>query len=112
MNLIVRVSSDTPRASLLQLLQLPLGLDVWEVKSDYVVLRASEPQVHRLHQMGYKVVQLHETETFLSAFATAESLAGYHSVQTLEQDLKILEASRPEIAELREIGRSVESRPI
>lgn len=112
MNLIVRVSSETPRAPLLQLLQVPLGLDVWEVKPDYLVLRASEAQVHRLEQIGYRVAQLHETSTFLATFATAEALAGYHSVQTLEQELKALAASRPEIAELQDIGRSIEGRTI
>ena len=112
MNLIVKVSSKAPRASLLQLLYVPLGLDVWEVKPDHLVLRATEAQVHRLEQLGYRVAQLHETETFLSTFATAEALAGYHSVQTLEQELKTLAASRPEIAELQEIGRSVEGRAI
>ena len=100
MNLIVKVSSETPRAPLLQLLHVPLGLDVWEVKPDHLVLRATEAQVHRLEQIGYRVAQLHETATFLSTFATAEALAGYHSVQTLEQELKTLAASRPEIVEL------------
>ena len=51
-------------------------------------LRATEAQVHRLEQIGYRVAQLHETATFLSTFATAEALAGHHSVQTLEQELK------------------------
>jgi carboxypeptidase T len=111
-NLIVKVSSETPRAPLLQLLHIPLGLDVWEVKPDHLVVRATEAQVHRLVQIGYRVAQLHETERFLSTFATAEALAGYHSVQTLEQELKTLAASRPEIVELREIGRSVEGRTI
>jgi carboxypeptidase T len=111
-NLIVKVSSETPRAPLLQLLHIPLGLDVWEVKPDHLVVRATEAQVHRLEQIGYRITQLHETERFLSTFATAEALAGYHSVQTLEQELKALVASRPEIAELQEIGRGVEGRII
>jgi carboxypeptidase T len=111
-NLIVKVSSETPRAPLLQLLHIPLGLDVWEVKPDHLEVRATEAQVHRLEQIGYRVAQLHETERFLSTFATAEALAGYHSVQTLEQELKTLAASRPEIVELQEIGRSVEGRTI
>jgi len=111
-NLIVKVSSETPRAPLLQLLHIPLGLDVWEVKPDHLVVRATEAQVHRLEQIGYRVAQLHETERFLSTFATVEALAGYHSVQTLEQELKTLAASRPEIAELQEIGRSLEGRTI
>ena len=101
MNLIVKVSSETPRAPLLQLLRVPLGLDVWEVKPDYLVLRANEAQVHRLEQIGYRVAQLHETSTFLSTFATAEALAGYHSVQTLEQELK---GHRPQRRRAHDLG--------
>jgi carboxypeptidase T len=62
--------------------------------------------------MGYGVEQLHETESYLSAFATAEAVAGYHSAETLEADLRRLAEENPEIAELHEIGRSVENRPI
>ena len=40
MDLIVKVSSSGPRAPLSELLSLPLGLDVWEVKPDNLVLRA------------------------------------------------------------------------
>jgi carboxypeptidase T len=43
----------------------------------------------------------------LKTFATAEAISGYHSVETLE-----LAASQPEITELREIGHSVENRPL
>jgi carboxypeptidase T len=112
MELIVRVTSSSPRAPLSRLLTLPLGLDVWQVKPDHVVLRAATAQAERLREMGYGVEQVQQTETFLSRFATAEALAGYHSAETLEEDLRQLATSRPEIAELREIGRSVEDRPI
>jgi carboxypeptidase T len=112
MDLIVRVTPTGPRTSLPRLLQIPLGLDIWEVKSDHVVLRAGEPQVDRLRQMGYAVEQVEETGPFLTRFATAEAIAGYHSAETLEQDLRQLAESQPEIAELHEIGRSVEDRPI
>jgi carboxypeptidase T len=112
MNLIAKVTSAGPRAPLSQLLEAPLGLDIWEVKPDYVVLRAAEAQVERLERMGYGVEQLHMTEAFLSAFATADAITGYHSVATLEQDLRRLAEGHPELAELREIGRSLEDRPI
>src|SRR5205823_4674975 len=36
----------------------------------------------------------------------------YHSATSLENDLRALATSHPDIAELREIGRSVENRPI
>ncbi|MDQ5853558.1 MAG: M14 family metallopeptidase [Chloroflexota bacterium] len=112
MDLILRVTAPDPTVPLAQLLQVPIGLDVWEVKPDYVVLRAAEAQAERLQRMGYGVEQLQLTDTFLSTFATADAIAGYHSVETLEQDLRQLADSRPEIAELREVGRSVEDRPI
>jgi carboxypeptidase T len=97
---------------LVQLLTAPLGLDVWEVKPDHVVLQATEAQIERLEQMGYGVEQLHMTHRYLSTFATAEATAGYHSAGQLEQDLRALAEKHPDIAELREIGRSLENRPI
>ncbi len=112
MTVIAKVTSDNPRAPLSQLLGAPLGLDVWEVRSDHLVLQASEPQAERLAHMGYGVEQLHMTETYLSTFATADAAAGYHSAETLEQDLRRLAEGHPEIAELHEFGRSLEDRPI
>jgi carboxypeptidase T len=112
MSLILKVTSADPRAPLPKLVQLPLGLDVWEVKPDHVVLRAAEAQADRLRQMGYTVDQLQQTDAYMAAFATAEATAGYHSAQTLEQDLRLLAQANPEIAELHQIGRSVEGRPI
>jgi len=95
-----------------QLLYLPLGLDVWEVKPDYVILRAAEAQAERLRHLGYNVEQLQLTETYLSTFATAAAVAGYHSAESLEQDMRQLANSQPHIVELQEVGRSVENRPI
>jgi carboxypeptidase T len=112
MNLILRLSSTDPRAPLPELLQLPLGLDVWEVKPDYVILRTADAQAERLRLMGYTVEQLESTDAYLSTFATAEAIAGYHSATSLEQDMRQLANSQPDILELREIGRSVENRPI
>jgi carboxypeptidase T len=112
MELILKITSPDPGLPLSQLLQLPIGLDVWEVKPDHVVLRASEAQADRLKRMGYNVEQLHLTETYLSTFATAESIASFHSIATLEEDFRQLAISEPDIAELREVGRSLENRPI
>jgi len=112
MTVIARVTSQDPRVMLVQLLTAPLGLDVWEVKPDHVVLQASEAQIERLEQIGYGVEQLHMTEAYLSTFATAAATAGYHSAEQLEQDLRALAEQHPDIAELREIGRSLENRPI
>jgi carboxypeptidase T len=111
-SLIARVTSTTARAPLARLLAAPLGLDVWEVGPGFVVLQADEFQVTRLESMGYAVEQLQMTEPYLSTFATAAALSGYHSVATLEDDLRRLAAQHTEIAELHEIGRSVEGRPL
>ena len=112
MELIVKVTSATPTTPLSDLLRLPLGLDIWEVKPDYLILRAPEAPIERLTQMGYGVEPLQPVADHLRAFATTEAIAAYHSAETLEQDLRQLAETRPEIAELREIGRSVENRPI
>jgi carboxypeptidase T len=48
----------------------------------------------------------------VTSFATAEAVAGYHSVESLHQELQQLAEARPDIAELKEIGRSIEGRPI
>ena len=112
MSVIAKVTSTSPRAPLSQLLTAPLGLDVWEVRADHLVLQATEAQAERLEHMGYEVEQLHETQSYLSIFATEEAVAGYHSVETLEADLRRLAEENSEIAELHEIGRSVENRPI
>ena len=113
MNIVYTVRSDSPQAPpLARLIDLPLGLDIWQVKTDHVVLRAAEEQATRLRQMGYTTEEVVETETHLATFATAEAIAAYHSADTLEQDLRQLSESQPEIAELQEIGRSLENRPI
>jgi carboxypeptidase T len=111
-SLIARVTSTTARAPLARLLATPLGLDVWEVKPDFVVLQADEFQVDRLEAMGFAVEQLQMTEPYLATFATAAAVSGYHTVASLEQDLRRLAEEHPEIAELQQIGRSVEGRPL
>ena len=113
MNIVYIVRSDSPQAPpLARLIDLPLGLDIWQVKADHVVLRADEAKAARLRQMGYSIAEVIDTETHVARFATAEAIAAYHSAETLEQDLRNLADSKPEIAELREIGRSLENRPI
>jgi carboxypeptidase T len=112
-NFVYTVRSDSPQAPpLARLIDLPLGLDIWQVKADHVVLRAAEEQAARLRQMGFTTEEVVETETHVARFATAEAIAAYHSAETLENDLRQLAESQPEIAELRDIGRSLENRPI
>jgi carboxypeptidase T len=112
MELIAKVTSPGPRAPLADLLRLPLGLDVWEVKPDHLIVRAAEAQADRVERMGYGVERLQDLQRHMRAFATADAVAGYHSAASLEQDLRRLAETRPDIAELREIGRSVEGRAI
>jgi carboxypeptidase T len=112
MDLIARITSPSAQKSLAELLRVPLGLDVWEVKPDHLILRAAEAQLDRLARMGYGVEQLEDVSSHLSAFASAEATAGYHSAASLEEDLRQLAEARPDIAELRQIGRSIEGRPI
>jgi carboxypeptidase T len=112
MNLIARITSPGPQSPLSEVLRVPLGVDVWEVKPDYMILRATEAQLERLSRMGYQVEQLEDVAQHLSAFATADAAAGYHSAASLEEELRHLAEARPDVAELREIGRSIEGRPI
>src|ERR687894_3314855 len=113
MNIVYVVRADSPQApSLTRLINQPrehLGLDVWQGQEDHVVLRAEEAQAARLRQMGYATEEVVQTENHLARFATAEATAAYHSAETLEGDLHALAESRPEITELREIGRSLEN---
>ena len=66
MELIVKVTSPGLRTPLADLLRLPLGLDVWEMKPDLLILRAAEPQIDRIARMGYGVEQMQDMETHLN----------------------------------------------
>ena len=59
MNFVYVVRADSSQAPpLTRLIEQPrehLGLDVWQVKSDHIVLRAAEEQAARLRQMGYTI---------------------------------------------------------
>ena len=112
MNLIARVTSPGPQKPLGDVLRVPLGIDVWEVKPDHLILRGTEAQLDRLSSMGYLVEQLEDVARHLSAFARAEAAEQYHSAASLEEELRQLAEARPDIAELKEIGRSIEGRPI
>jgi carboxypeptidase T len=65
-DIVYTVRSEHPQAPLAQLLHLPLGLDIWQVKADHVVLRAEEAQAAQLHQMGYTTEEVVETETHIA----------------------------------------------
>jgi carboxypeptidase T len=62
--------------------------------------------------MGYRVEPIIPVEEHLTAFATEEGTTGFHSVNTLNDALRELAAKRPELVELKQIGKSVENRPI
>ena len=112
MNLIAKVTSPGPEKPLGEVLRVPLGIDVWEVKPDHLILRGTEAQLDRLSSMGYRVEQLEDVARHLSAFARAEAAEQYHSAASLEEELRQLAEARPDIAELEDIGRSIDGRPI
>ena len=116
MSIVYIVRSDSPQAPpLTWLVNQPrehLGLDIWQVKENHVVLRAAEAQAARLQQMGYTTDEVVETERHVATFATEAAVEAYHSAESLESDLHQLAEDQPEIAELREIGRSLENRAI
>jgi carboxypeptidase T len=113
MQVIVEVrTEDESHRPLGRLLQTPLGLDIWETKGGRLVLRAEEAAVNRISQMGYQVRPIMQVTQHLEAFATAEALAGYHSAASLAEEMKQLAAQHPKVAKIKEIGRSVEGRPI
>lgn len=112
MNLIAKVTSSGLQKPLGDVLRVPLGIDVWEVKPDHLILRATEAQLDRLSSMGYLVEQLEDVARHLSTFASAEAAEQYHSAASLEEELRQLAEAKPDIAQLIEIGRSIEGRPI
>jgi carboxypeptidase T len=59
-----------------------------EVKPDHLVLQADEAKPSRLQAMGYEVEQLQMVEQHVSTFAMAAAATGYHTVESLEQDLR------------------------
>ena len=112
MNLIARITSPGLQKQLADVLRVPLGIDVWEVKPDHLILRGTEAQLDRLSSMGYHVEQLEDEERHPSAFARAEPAEQSHSAASLEEELRQLAEARPDMAELKEIGQSIEGRPI
>ena len=112
MNLIARVTSSGSQKPLADVLRVPLGIDVWEVKPDHLILRGTEAQLDRLSSMGYLVEELEDVARHLSTFAATEAAEQYHSAARLEEELRQLAEAKPDIAQLIEIGRSIEGRPI
>ena len=113
MELIVEVRSDDPTRPLSKLLTIPLGLDVWEANADRWSSVPSEAPIDRIGKMGYQVRQIVPVEAHLSTFATPRVHAkAITPQQSLEEDMRQLAESRPDLAVLHEIGRSVEGRPI
>jgi carboxypeptidase T len=92
-----------------------LGLDLLFEKRGRVYVAASPDEVAALAEA--RIAFTFETARFASAAAAGISAAGglngaYHSSLELETELRLLEAAHPGIAVVREIGRSLEGRPI
>jgi carboxypeptidase T len=111
MKLILKVS-PRPGSSLDAILHQALGLDVWVTRSDYLILRTDERRADELRRLGYAVEQLHLTKDYLEQHFTEAALTGYHSPESLNDDLSDLAQRYSNLAELRTIGRSVQNRPI
>jgi carboxypeptidase T len=75
-------------------------------------LRADKSHAVRLRRICCATEEVVETETHPATFAHAEAIAANHSTATLGHDSRKLAEGQPGITELREIGRSVEDRPI
>ena len=58
MEIIAEIRSEDPTRPLAKLLAMPLGIDVWEVKSDRLVVRAAEHTMDRLTKMGYRITPI------------------------------------------------------
>jgi carboxypeptidase T len=112
MSIIVEITTAQPGRTLERLLHMPLGLDIWEAKRERLVVRGTEAQIDRIGKMGYTVRQIETVQRHVSTFAARAVPAGFHSAQQMEDDLKSLAQTHPDIAELHEIGRSFEKRPI
>ena len=133
MDLILDILPSSSNSSISNLLRTSLGLDIWEVTHDHMIVRANAARAERLQQLGYRVEQLQTVADALTEFESLEhaTLASrptdeagalrpdaltmppiYHSVESLNHDLHELAATHADFVELREIGRSVEGRPI
>ena len=91
------------------------GLDLLFEKRGRVYIVVSPGEVAEL--AAGRVTFTFETARFAAAAAAGASGAGglngdYHSSLELETELRLLEAAYPQIAGVREIGRSLEGRPI
>src|SRR6266581_7464069 len=71
-----------------------------------------EQNADRLRQLGYAVEQLNLTTEYLEQHFTAAVLTGYHSPESLNDEMSDLANRYKSIAEQRVIGTSVQGRPI
>ena len=133
MDLILEISPGSSSSSVSDLLRASLGLDIWELTPDHMIVRATEAKAERVHQLGYRVEQLQSVAEALSEFESAEQAtlvniastettkrprdvlaepARYHTVKSLNYELQELAATHPDLVELKELGHSVEGQPI
>ena len=91
------------------------GLDLLFERRGRVYIAASPEEIAAL--AAGRVAFTFETARFATAatagFSSAGGLNGaYHSSLELETELRLLEATYPQLAVVREIGRSLEGRPV
>ena len=122
MDLIINISTASTELPISGVLQASLGLDIWEITSHRIVARASEIQAEHVERLGYNVEELISVARYLSQHRSnqkfklsstpSDEILDYHTALSLEQDMQRLAASQPELVELHEVGRSVESQRI
>jgi carboxypeptidase T len=112
MKLILKVTPGTSAQPLRQVYTMAMNLDVWTVRGDHMILRAEEAQADQLRQLGFGVEEIQPALNYLETHFTAEAIEGYHSPESLNDDMSSLAAAHPDLAELQTFGTSVEGRPM
>jgi len=89
-----------------------MGLDIAEVKKNYVVLVLSKTDLRDLETRGFKYrVMVDDANSLLAPFRSG-TLKKYHSFEQVEKIMKDAEKNYPDICKLEVIGKSFEGRSI
>ena len=89
-----------------------MGLDIAEVKKDYVVVLINSVNLKKLEKRGFHFTIIEQDANAKLARFRAGTLGKYHSFEQVEKIMKDAEAAYPEICKLHVIGKSFEGRPI
>lgn len=89
-----------------------MGLDIAEVRKNYVILVVRRSDVAEIEKRGFKCRVVNEDANSLLVPYRAGSLKKYHTYEQVEKILKDYAANNPDICALEVIGKSFEGRPI